>query len=128
MKPTKPAASSASRTSCGLNGKQTIYQMMQLAERITERGGTPREPLWYKHEYLRRLDERIRHRTDGLRSGKLRPDDLTVFGTRALLELLQAARPDGLSGQRHGRTVRKGGGGVAGPDALFWPAHLRRAG
>ena len=72
-----------------LNGKQTIYQMMQLAERITERGGTPREPLWYKHEYLRRLDERIRHRTEGLRSGKLRPDDLTVFGTRALLELLK---------------------------------------
>ena len=72
-----------------LNGKQTIYQMMQLAERITERGGTPREPLWYKHEYLRRLDERIRHRTDGLRGGKLRPDDLTVFGTRALLELLK---------------------------------------
>jgi phosphoglycolate phosphatase len=72
-----------------LNGKQTIYQMMQLAERITERGGTPRDPLWYKHEYLRRLDERIRHRTDGLRSGKLRPDDLTVFGTRALLELLK---------------------------------------
>jgi phosphoglycolate phosphatase len=60
-----------------LNGKQTIYQMMQLAERITE------------HEYLRRLDERIRHRTDGLRSGKLRPDDLTVFGTRALLEMLK---------------------------------------
>jgi phosphoglycolate phosphatase-like HAD superfamily hydrolase len=72
-----------------LNGKQTIYQMMQLAERITERGGAPREPLWYKHEYLRRLDERIRHRTDGLRSGKSRPDDLTVFGTRALLELLK---------------------------------------
>ena len=72
-----------------LNGKQTIYQMMELAERITERGGTPQEPLWYKHEYLRRLDERIRHRTDGLRSGKLRPDDLTVFGTRALLELLK---------------------------------------
>jgi len=72
-----------------LNGKQTIYQMMQLAERITERGGTPREPLWYKHEYLRRLDERIRHRTDGLRSGALKPDDLTVFGTRALLERLK---------------------------------------
>src|SRR5882762_239998 len=27
-----------------LNGKQTIYQMMQLAERISERGGVPREP------------------------------------------------------------------------------------
>ena len=72
-----------------LNGKQTIYQMMQLAERIKERGGNPREPLWYKHEYLRRLEERIHGRTEGLRSGKLKPDDLLVFGTRALLEALQ---------------------------------------
>lgn len=73
----------------GLNGKQTIYQMMQLAERIKERGGTPREPLWYKHEYLHRLDERINHRTEGLRRGALRPDDLLVFGARSILELLQ---------------------------------------
>lgn len=73
-----------------LNGKQTIYQMMQLAERIKERGGTPRDPLWYKHEYLRRLDERIRHRTDGLRRGDLKPDDLLVFGARSLLEQLQS--------------------------------------
>ena len=50
-----------------VNGKQTIYQMMQLAERVRERGGVPQEPLWYKHEYLRRLEERIRSRTDGLR-------------------------------------------------------------
>lgn len=72
-----------------LNGKQTIYQMIQLAERIKERGSTPREPLWYKHEYLLRLAERIGHRTDGLRSGALRADDLLVFGARALLEMLQ---------------------------------------
>jgi phosphoglycolate phosphatase len=72
-----------------LNGKQTIYQMIQLADRIKERGGAPREPLWYKHEYLRRLEERIRHRTDGLRRGELQADDLLVFGTRALLEALQ---------------------------------------
>src|SRR5438552_985903 len=39
-----------------LNGKQTIYQMIQLTERIKERGGSPRDPLWYKREYLRRLD------------------------------------------------------------------------
>src|SRR5512141_2978873 len=45
-----------------LNGKQTIYQMIQLAERIKERGGTPKDPLWYKHEYLRRLEARIRTR------------------------------------------------------------------
>lgn len=69
-----------------LNGKQTIYQMIQLAERIRERGGHPHEPLWYKHEYLRRLDERIMHRLDGLRDGSIKPDDLLVHGSRALLE------------------------------------------
>jgi len=72
-----------------LNGKQTIYQMIQLAERIQERGGSPREPLWYKHEYLRRLDERIRSRTEGIRNGSLRRDDFLVHGARALLESLQ---------------------------------------
>jgi len=72
-----------------LTGKQTIYQMIQLAERVKERGGTPREPLWYKHEYLRRLDRKIRDRTDGLRRGALKPDDYLVFGARALLENLQ---------------------------------------
>jgi phosphoglycolate phosphatase len=72
-----------------LNGKQTIYQMIQLAERIKERGGTPREPLWYKHEYLCRLDERIRHRAEALRSGAIRADDLLVHGARAMLEALQ---------------------------------------
>src|SRR5262249_45733524 len=75
-----------------LNGKQTIYQMMQLTERIKERGGTPREPLWYKHEYLRRLDERIRDRLDGLRAGRIRKDDALVYGARPLLELLRARR------------------------------------
>jgi phosphoglycolate phosphatase len=72
-----------------LTGKQTIYQMIQLAERVRERGGTPRDPLWYKHEYLRRLDERIHHRVDGLRSGAIRADDLLVHGARQMLERLQ---------------------------------------
>ncbi len=73
-----------------LNGKQTIYQMIQLAERIQDRGGQPEEPLWYKHEYLRRLDERIQYRLDGLRDGAIPPDDLIVFGGRHLLESLEA--------------------------------------
>jgi phosphoglycolate phosphatase len=72
-----------------LNGKQTIYQMIQLAERVKERGGAPQEPLWYKHEYLRRLDLRIAARKDGIRAGKLNPNDLLVHGSRALLESLQ---------------------------------------
>src|SRR5207237_8530957 len=69
-----------------LNGKQTIYQMMQLAERIKERGGVPREPLWYKHEYLRRLDERIQDRLKGLRSGAVPPADGLVYNATALVE------------------------------------------
>jgi phosphoglycolate phosphatase-like HAD superfamily hydrolase len=72
-----------------LNGKQTIYQMIQLADRIKERGGTPRDPLWYKHEYLGRLDQRIGHRVEALRKGAVSPNDLLVYGSRALLELLQ---------------------------------------
>lgn len=72
-----------------LNGKQTIYQMIQLADRIKERGGTPHEPLWYKHEYLRRLDERIRHRIEGLRNKAILTDDWLVHGTRPLLEMLR---------------------------------------
>lgn len=72
-----------------LNGKQTIYQMIQLADRIRERGGAPREPLWYKHEYLRRLDARIGARKDAIRSGQIKPDDLLLHGSRQLLENLR---------------------------------------
>ena len=72
-----------------LNGKQTIYQMMQLAERVRERGGTPREPLWYKHEYLRRLDERIGARKERIRTGGARRDEWLLHGARELLEELQ---------------------------------------
>lgn len=71
-----------------LNGKQTIYQMIQLAERVRERGGTPQEPLEYKHEYLRRLNLRIADRVDGLRQGRLQTDDLLVHGSRRLLDTL----------------------------------------
>ncbi|MEO6036192.1 MAG: HAD family hydrolase [Verrucomicrobiota bacterium] len=73
----------------GLNGKQTIYQMIQLAERIKERGGQPRDPLWYKHEYLRRLNELIRSRTEGLSAGTILPVEWLVHGSRALLENLR---------------------------------------
>jgi phosphoglycolate phosphatase-like HAD superfamily hydrolase len=73
-----------------LNGKQTIYQMIQLAERIRDRGGQPAEPLWYKHEYLRRLDLRIQHRIDGIQQGSLDPEQFLVHGSRALLERLAA--------------------------------------
>lgn len=72
-----------------LTGKQTIYQMIQLADRIRERGGEPQEPLEYKREYLRRLGERIAGRAEGLRSGAIQPDELLVHAVRPLLEHLQ---------------------------------------
>ena len=72
-----------------LNGKQTIYQMIQFAERVKERGGSPQEPLWYKHEYLRRLEQKIQDRIEGLKAGRNRPDNFLVHGSRPLLESLR---------------------------------------
>jgi len=60
--------------------------MIQLAERIRERGGQPRDPLWYKQEYLTRLDVRVGSRVAGLRAGSVASDDLLVWGSRAFLE------------------------------------------
>jgi phosphoglycolate phosphatase-like HAD superfamily hydrolase len=71
-----------------LNGKQTIYQMMQFADRVRERGGLPEDPLWYKKEYLRRLDIRIQSRQEDLKSGAAESERYLVFGVVALLEFL----------------------------------------
>ena len=73
----------------GLNGKQTIYQMIRLASRIEERGGRPLDPLRYKHEYLRRLDDHIGARTAGLARGEVPVEAFLVHGVRPLLEHLQ---------------------------------------
>jgi phosphoglycolate phosphatase len=72
-----------------LTGRETIYQMIALAEEISKRGGTPLEPLVYKADYLRRLEAHIAGRLQGLRDGTISPDDLLVPGSRALLESLQ---------------------------------------
>ncbi|MFM8286007.1 MAG: HAD family hydrolase [Planctomycetaceae bacterium] len=72
-----------------LNGKQTIYQMIQLAEEVTRRGGTPQEPVEYKHEFQRRLLQRIEGRTTALRQGRVDPQDLMVPNALPLLESLR---------------------------------------
>jgi phosphoglycolate phosphatase len=72
-----------------LNGKQTIYQMMQFAERVKERGGKPQEPLWYKHEYLRRLNQKIEDRLVGLKNKSVAAEKHLVFGSIALLDDLK---------------------------------------
>jgi phosphoglycolate phosphatase-like HAD superfamily hydrolase len=71
-----------------LTGKETIYQMMALADAIRGRGGHPLTPLEYKKMYLDRLWLNISHRVEGLRSGLLEPDRFLVPGARSLLENL----------------------------------------
>lgn len=71
-----------------LNGRQTIYQMIQLAEEVRLRGGTPCEPLEYKHRYHDLLMTRVRHRIDALVSGQATAEEWTVPGTYQLLEAL----------------------------------------
>jgi phosphoglycolate phosphatase len=72
-----------------LNGRQTIYQMIQLAEEVSKRGGQPLEPLAYKHEYHARLMRRIQGRIDALTAGHVTPDDWSVPGSHAMLARLR---------------------------------------
>ena len=72
-----------------LNGKQTIFQMMKFAERVTERGGEALDPLEYKHEYLRRLEVRIQSRVERLANGDSEPVEFLLHGSIALLDNLR---------------------------------------
>jgi phosphoglycolate phosphatase-like HAD superfamily hydrolase len=76
-----------------LNGKQTIYQMIRLAEEVTKRGGQPLDPNRYKEMYHERLMDRIRSRREDLRSGKARPEEMLVPGS---IDLLGALRDRGV--------------------------------
>jgi phosphoglycolate phosphatase-like HAD superfamily hydrolase len=68
-----------------LNGRQTIYQMIQLAEEVRRRGGRPLEPLAYKHQYHQRLMARIQDRLEALASSRAHPDEWTVPGSHRFL-------------------------------------------
>src|SRR5260221_557215 len=71
-----------------LNGKQTIYQMMQLADEVRDRGGKPHEPLDYKHQYHDLLLQRIDGRLEALRLGSTAPEAWSVPGSHAFLKEL----------------------------------------
>jgi phosphoglycolate phosphatase-like HAD superfamily hydrolase len=71
-------------------GRQTIYQMIALADEIQKRGGAPADPLVYKQIYLARLHAHIHGRIAQLRSGQAAPDQYLVPGARALVEALSA--------------------------------------
>ena len=77
-----------------LTGKQTIYQMMRLAEEVRQRGGRAAEPLEYKRLYHERLMERIEGRRDRLRSGEAEAESMLVPGA---LEMLQGLADRGVS-------------------------------
>ena len=72
-----------------LTGKQTMYQMIELADNVEKRGGKPLEPLAYKKIYLDRLWVTIEHRVEELRKGHCSPEKYLVPGSRALLESLR---------------------------------------
>ena len=77
-----------------LTGKQTIFQCIQLSEEIKKRGGTPEDPMVYKTEYLRRLNEKIKDRKAGLKNGSISPEKMLVPGS---YELLKKLKESGLS-------------------------------
>jgi len=69
-----------------LTGKQTIYQMIRLAEEVTTRGGTPLDALDYKAEYYRRLQPIVDGRVEELRRGAVSREDLLLPGSLGMLE------------------------------------------
>jgi 3,4-dihydroxy 2-butanone 4-phosphate synthase / GTP cyclohydrolase II len=72
-----------------LNGRQTIYQMMQLAEEVEKRGGTPLAPLEYKHQYHDLLWQEVGRRVEGIESGEIDPEELRVPGAMEMLTELR---------------------------------------
>ncbi len=70
-----------------LTGKETIYQMMALAEAVQARGGGARTPLQYKREYLEALNGKIYSRLQALRDGGA-PEQFMVPGARDFLQFL----------------------------------------
>ncbi len=72
-----------------LNGKQTIYQMIELAGEIKKRGGKSRDPIAYKEKYHNRLMEKIGGRREALRTGRARPEDYLVAGAFGMLTAIK---------------------------------------
>ena len=70
-------------------GKQTIYQCIELAQRVAGFGGKPLEPLAYKAEYHRRLELRIAHRIAELKENPSAAINHVVPGGFDILEALR---------------------------------------
>jgi len=72
-----------------LTGEQTIYQFIELARQVEQRGGQPLDPRAYKQMYHQRLMDKIEWRREELRQGNVSPDKYLVPGARPLLEALR---------------------------------------
>jgi len=75
-------------------GKQTIYQCMELAERVAGLGGKPLEALAYKTEYHRRLELRIAGRIAELKANPMAAINHVVPGS---FDILGALRKRGVT-------------------------------
>jgi len=72
-----------------LTGRQTMYQMIELARQVELRGGRPLAPAAYKRRYYDLLAGLIAGRLAGLREGTIAPDQMMVPGARRLLDALR---------------------------------------
>ncbi len=72
-----------------LTGKQTVYQMIRLAEEVERRGGKPLDPIEYKHRYHDRLWKTVGARCGRLRRGEADPDEWLLPGSRRMLEAFE---------------------------------------
>ena len=73
-----------------LTGKQTIYQMIRLAEEVEQRGGEACDPAVYKQEYHQRLMTHISSRRNDLRHSRVPREELLVPYSVQLLDELAA--------------------------------------
>ena len=70
-------------------GKQTIYQCIELAQRVAALGGKALEPLAYKAEYHRRLEIRIQDRIAELEKNPSAAINHVVPGSFEILKALE---------------------------------------
>ncbi|MGY8771206.1 MAG: HAD family hydrolase [Pirellulales bacterium] len=71
-----------------LNGKQTIYQMMQLAAEVDSRGVSPLEPIEYKNQYHDLLWTEVSQRIDQIKQGQQTAAEMCVPQVHTAIENL----------------------------------------
>lgn len=76
-----------------LTGRQTIYQMIRLAEEVEKRGGAAEDPMVYKTRYVALIEAHIKERIWALESGA----DRTPFFLRGAKEFLELLYETGIS-------------------------------